>query len=79
MKAWIQRVDEASVDIGGERVAEIGRGYLVLLGITHDDTERKARDLASRICGLRILVWHKGRSVYFSMGQTRKDVGNRRL
>ena len=61
MKAWIQRVDEASVDIGGERVAEIGRGYLVLLGITHDDTERKARDLASRICGLRIFEDENGK------------------
>ena len=61
MKAWIQRVDEASVDIGGERVAEIGRGYLVLLGITHDDTERKARDLANRICGLRIFEDENGK------------------
>ncbi|MBQ5794376.1 MAG: D-tyrosyl-tRNA(Tyr) deacylase [Kiritimatiellae bacterium] len=61
MKAWIQRVSEASVDIGGERVAEIGQGYLVLLGITHDDTERKARDLASRICGLRIFEDENGK------------------
>jgi D-tyrosyl-tRNA(Tyr) deacylase len=61
MKAWIQRVSEASVDIGGERVAEIGQGYLVLLGITHDDTERKARDLANRICGLRIFEDENGK------------------
>ncbi len=61
MKAWIQRVSEASVDIGGERVAEIGQGYLVLLGIAHDDTERKARDLANRICGLRIFEDENGK------------------
>jgi D-tyrosyl-tRNA(Tyr) deacylase len=61
MKAWIQRVSEASVYIGGERVAEIGQGYLVLLGITHDDTERKARDLANRICGLRIFEDENGK------------------
>ena len=34
MKAWIQRVSHASVTIDGERVAEIGQGYLVLLGVT---------------------------------------------
>lgn len=54
MKAWIQRVLEASVDIGGERVAEIGQGYLVLLGVTHTDTERAADEMADRICNLRI-------------------------
>lgn len=70
MKAWIQRVSEASVDIGGERVAEIGRGYLVLLGITHDDTERKARDLANRICGLRIFEDENGK-----INRSIEDVG----
>lgn len=54
MKAWIQRVTEASVDIDGERVAEIGAGYLVLLGVTHDDDEAKADLIASRIATLRI-------------------------
>ena len=42
MKAWIQRVREASVTIEGEKVAEIGQGYLVLLGVTHGDTEAAA-------------------------------------
>ena len=70
MKAWIQRVSEASVDIGGERVAEIGQGYLVLLGITHDDTERKAHDLANRICGLRIFEDENGK-----INRSIEDVG----
>ena len=54
MKAWLQRVTEASVDIGGERVAEIGAGYLVLLGVTHTDTERDADAMAERIVNLRV-------------------------
>ena len=54
MKAWIQRVTEASVDIGDERVAEIGKGYLVLLGVTHTDSERSADEMTERICNLRI-------------------------
>ena len=54
MKAWLQRVTEASVDIGRERVAEIGRGLLVLLGVTHGDTEAAADRIAERIAVLRM-------------------------
>lgn len=54
MKAWIQRAREASVTIDGECVAEIGLGYLVLLGVTHTDTEREADEIADRIVTLRI-------------------------
>ncbi|MBQ9431261.1 MAG: D-tyrosyl-tRNA(Tyr) deacylase [Kiritimatiellae bacterium] len=54
MKAWIQRVKEASVTIGGERVSEIGVGYLVLLGVTNSDTARQAEEIANRIFTLRI-------------------------
>ena len=56
MKAWIQRVREASVMIDGECVAEIGLGYLVLLGVTHTDTEREADEIADRIVRLRIFA-----------------------
>ena len=56
MKAWIQRVARASVDIAGVRVAEIGRGYLVLLGITHSDTEAEADKIASRLPVLRLFT-----------------------
>ena len=62
MKAWIQRVLEASVDIGGERVAEIGQGYLVLLGVTHTDTEKGADEMAERICTLRIFEDENGKT-----------------
>ena len=54
MKAWIQRVAEASVEIDGVTVSEIGKGYLVLLGVTHGDTEKTADEIADRICKLRI-------------------------
>ena len=56
MKAWIQRVSRASVTIGDERVAEIGQGYLVLLGVTHTDTEASADKIAERIPVLRLFT-----------------------
>ena len=62
MKAWIQRVLEASVEIGGERVAEIGNGYLVLLGVTHSDTEKSADEMAERICTLRLFEDGEGKT-----------------
>ena len=54
MKAWVQRVTEASVTIDGETVAEIGLGYLILLGIGVGDTEKAADEIADRIVKLRI-------------------------
>lgn len=62
MKAWVQRVTEAAVDIGGERVAEIGKGYLVLFGVTHGDTEAMADHLARRIVALRIFEDEQGKT-----------------
>ena len=62
MKALVQRVAEASVTIDGEVVAEIGRGYLVLFGVTHGDTEAMADKLASRIVKLRIFEDENGKT-----------------
>lgn len=62
MKAWIQRVLEASVEISGEKVAEIGHGYLVLLGVTHSDTEKNADEISGRICTLRIFEDESGKT-----------------
>lgn len=56
MKAWIQRVSWASVTIDGECVARIDRGYLVLLGVTHTDTEKEAEKIAERIPVLRLFT-----------------------
>lgn len=56
MKAWIQRVSHASVTIAGECVAKIGQGYLVLLGVTHSDTEAEAAKIAERLPLLRLFT-----------------------
>lgn len=62
MKAWIQRVTEASVEIEGEIVSRIGQGYLILLGVTHSDTEKSADEIADRICKLRICEDENGKT-----------------
>ena len=54
MKAVIQRVKEASVEIEGRQTARIGAGLLVLLGITHADREEQAIALGDKISKLRI-------------------------
>ena len=60
MKALIQRVSEASVDVAGARVAEIGRGFLVLLGITHGDGLADVEKLARKIPSLRVFEDEQG-------------------
>lgn len=56
MRAVVQRVDGASVVVDGETVGEIiGQGLCVLVGVTHEDTERKAAQLARKLWSLRIL------------------------
>ena len=62
MKAWVQRVTEASVTIDGEKVAEIGQGYLVLLGVTHGDTEAAADKIADKLVKLRIFEDENGKT-----------------
>ncbi|HZT82921.1 MAG TPA: D-aminoacyl-tRNA deacylase, partial [Gemmataceae bacterium] len=54
MRAVLQRVSRARVVIDGETVGEIGRGLLVLLGVTHTDTPEQARWLAEKVVGLRV-------------------------
>ena len=54
MRAVVTRVASASVTIAGEVVGEIGRGFLVLLGVVPDDTEAQADKLADKIVGLRV-------------------------
>ena len=61
MKAWIQRVREASVTIEGEKVAEIGLGYLVLLGVGVGDAEKASDEIADRIVKLRIFEDESGK------------------
>ena len=61
MRAGVTRVRSASVTIGGEMVGAIETGFLVLLGVTHADTEVQARKLADKICGLRIFEDENGK------------------
>ena len=56
MRAVVTRVNEASVTIDGEVVGQIGRGFLILLGITQDDTPALCRKLAETVLGLRIFT-----------------------
>jgi len=54
VRALIQRVSQAAVDVEGERVAQIGPGMLVLLGVGLDDGEEQADRIADKIRALRI-------------------------
>lgn len=55
MRAVVQRVSSASVEVDGEVVAAIESGLLVLVGVTHADTPAQAEALARKVWGLRIL------------------------
>ena len=61
MRALVQRVSQAAVDVEGERVAQIGPGMLVLLGVTHEDTAEVADRLADKVRALRIFDDAAGR------------------
>lgn len=61
MRAVVTRVTSASVTIDGKVNGEIGRGYLVLLGVAPGDTEETARKLADKICNLRVFEDEKGK------------------
>ena len=54
MRAVVTRVDRASDPIEGRINGQIGRGFLVLLGVGPNDTEDTARKLADKICNLRV-------------------------
>jgi D-aminoacyl-tRNA deacylase len=61
MRALVQRVSRASVTVGADRVAAIGPGLLVLLGITHEDDEDACDRLADKVRALRIFADADGR------------------
>ncbi|HEX7060191.1 MAG TPA: D-aminoacyl-tRNA deacylase [Solirubrobacterales bacterium] len=61
MRALVQRVSQAAVDVEGERVAQIGPGLLVLLGVGVDDGEGEADRLADKVRALRIFDDAEGR------------------
>ena len=61
MRAVLQRVRSASVSIGGEAVGKIGKGFLVLLGISPEDTEREGDFLLDKLLGLRVFEDENGK------------------
>ena len=70
MKAVLQRVLSASVECEGKTVSEIGKGFMVLLGVTKEDTREEAEILAAKIAGLRIFEDENGK-----MNLSLDDVG----
>jgi D-tyrosyl-tRNA(Tyr) deacylase len=61
VRALVQRVSEASVTAGGEEVARIGRGLVVLLGVRRGDTDAEADRLAAKLLALRVFEDGDGR------------------
>jgi D-aminoacyl-tRNA deacylase len=61
MRAVVQRVTEARVEVAGETVGEIGAGFLVLLGVARDDTNTDADYLTEKIVNLRVFVDGEGK------------------
>lgn len=70
MKVVVQRVSHASVSVAGEQLSSIGEGVLVLLGVTHDDTEKEVDWLVRKVANLRIFNDNEG-----VMNLSLKDVG----
>ena len=56
MKAILQRVTSASVEVEGKIVGEIQNGFLILLGVAQGDTEKEADALAAKISTLRVFT-----------------------
>jgi len=61
MRAVLTRVSHASVAIDGEIVGQIGRGFLILLGVGPNDTEKECRLLAEKALGLRVFEDENGK------------------
>ena len=70
MKAVIQRVSKAKVTVNNKIIGNIGNGLLVLLGVTHEDTEENADFLVKKIINLRIFKDENDK-----MNLSVKDVG----
>ena len=74
MRAVLTRVKSASVTIDGNVVGKIGKGFLILLGVGPNDTEKECRYLAEKALGLRIFTDENDK-----MNLSLKDVGGKLL
>ena len=70
MRCVIQRVTQASVTVGEELVGKIGRGYMSLIGVSAEDTDKDLRYMAEKVPNLRIFEDEAGK-----MNLSIKDVG----
>lgn len=61
MRAVVTRVSRASVSIDGQVSGQIGKGFLILLGVGPQDTEEVAQKLADKICNLRVFEDENGK------------------
>ncbi len=62
MRFVIQRVTKANVSVDGKTVSEIGKGFLVLVGVFAEDTEADAEKMVRKLCGLRIFADENGKT-----------------
>ena len=62
MKAVLQRVTKAAVRVDGKIIGEIGKGFLILLGVSGQDDEETAAKMADKICKLRIFEDQNGKT-----------------
>ena len=62
MRVVLQRVARACVTVGGERVAEIDRGYLLLVGIGADDGDGEVERMAEKVANLRLFADQAGKT-----------------
>lgn len=74
MKLVVQRVLNSKVEVEGKVVGEIEKGFMVLCGITHNDTEKEADILARKLCNLRVFEDENEK-----MNLSLKDVGGKLL
>jgi len=70
MRAVIQRVSSARVEVGGDVVGSIGKGFVALVGVARDDGDDDARVTASKISGLRVFNDDEG-----AMNRSLADAG----
>lgn len=74
MKLVVQRVLSSKVEVEGKTVGQIEKGFMVLCGITHNDTEKEADILARKLCNLRVFEDENEK-----MNLSLKDVGGKLL
>lgn len=74
MKLVVQRVNKAQVEVEGKIVGKIDKGFMVLCGITHKDTEKEVDILARKLCNLRVFEDENEK-----MNLSIKDVGGELL